>query len=137
MAHPERGLFTLIRFISIDIFLIFPDLLLNIKTLVRVHFLTKMRIFFPVLFLPSPQIPEWYCILNRFDGRVEFNLHSNNTKNIYSTIMVIICCIYSTIMVIICCNFSHIALFHMKTRVCLKYFVHDCIWKQFFASKSP
>ena len=125
MAHPERGLLTLIQFISIDIFLIFPDLLLNIKTLVRVHFLTKMRIFFPVLFLPSPQIPEWYCILNRFDGRVEFNLHSNNTKNIYSTIMVIICC-----------NFSHIALFHMKTRVCLKYFVHDCIWKQFFASKS-
>ena len=28
------------------------------------------------------------------------------------------------------------ALFPMKTRACLKYFVHDCIWKQFFASNS-
>ena len=24
----------------------------------------------------------------------------------------------------------------MKTVVCLKYFVHDCLWKQFFASNS-
>ena len=31
-------------------------------------------------------------------------------------------------------NFSRIALFHMKTRVCLKYFVNDCLWKQFLAS---
>ena len=34
-------------------------------------------------------------------------------------------------------NFSRSALFHMKTRVCLKYFLNDCFWKQFFASKSP
>ena len=26
-------------------------------------------------------------------------------------------------------------LFHIKTRVCLKYFVNDCLWKQFLASK--
>ena len=25
----------------------------------------------------------------------------------------------------------------MKTRVCLKYFVNDCLWKQFLASNSP
>ena len=25
----------------------------------------------------------------------------------------------------------------MKTRVSLKYFVHDCIWKHFFASNLP
>ena len=25
----------------------------------------------------------------------------------------------------------------MKTRVCLKYFVNDCVWKQIFASNSP
>ena len=25
----------------------------------------------------------------------------------------------------------------MKTRVCLKDFVNDCIWKQFFASDLP
>ena len=25
----------------------------------------------------------------------------------------------------------------MKTRVCLKYFVNDCLWKQFFATNSP
>ena len=30
-----------------------------------------------------------------------------------------------------------IALFHMKTRVCLIYFVDDYSWKQFFASNSP
>ena len=28
-------------------------------------------------------------------------------------------------------DFSHSALFRTKTRVCLKYFVHDCLWKQF------
>ena len=33
--------------------------------------------------------------------------------------------------------FSRIALFHMKTRVCLIYFVHNCLLKQFFASDSP
>ena len=26
-------------------------------------------------------------------------------------------------------NFSGSALFHMKNRVCLKYFVNDCLWK--------
>ena len=31
-------------------------------------------------------------------------------------------------------NFSHGVLFHMKTRVSLKYFVNDCLWKQMFAS---
>ena len=36
-------------------------------------------------------------------------------------------------------NFSHSALFHMKTRVCLRYFVNenDCLWKQFLASNLP
>ena len=29
-------------------------------------------------------------------------------------------------------NFSCSALFHMKTRVCFKYFVHDCIGKRTF-----
>ena len=29
-------------------------------------------------------------------------------------------------------NFSCGALFRMKPKVCLKYFVHDCIWKHFF-----
>ena len=31
-------------------------------------------------------------------------------------------------------NFSRGALFRMKTRVSLKYFVNDGLWKQFFAS---
>ena len=34
-------------------------------------------------------------------------------------------------------NFFHSALFHIKTRVCLKYFVNNCLWKQFLASNSP
>ena len=34
-------------------------------------------------------------------------------------------------------NFSRSALFHMKTRVCLKNLVHNCIWKVFFAFNSP
>ena len=34
-------------------------------------------------------------------------------------------------------NFSPKALFQMKTRVCLKYFVHDCLFQQSFASDSP
>ena len=34
-------------------------------------------------------------------------------------------------------NFSRNILFYMKNWVCLKYFVHDCIWKRFFASNSP
>ena len=25
----------------------------------------------------------------------------------------------------------------MKTRVCVTYFVHNCLWKQFFASNVP
>ena len=25
----------------------------------------------------------------------------------------------------------------METKVCLKYFVNDCLWKQFFASNAP
>ena len=33
-------------------------------------------------------------------------------------------------------NFSRSALFHMKTRVYLKYFVNDCLWKQFPAFNS-
>ena len=33
--------------------------------------------------------------------------------------------------------FSHSALFRMKTRVSVKYFVNDCLWKQFFASNLP
>ena len=28
------------------------------------------------------------------------------------------------------------SLFHMKTRVCLKYFVNHCLWKQFLDSNS-
>ena len=31
-------------------------------------------------------------------------------------------------------NISHSALFHMKTRVGLKYFVNDRVWKPFFDS---
>ena len=27
---------------------------------------------------------------------------------------------------------SHRVLFDMRTRVCLKYFPNDCLWKQFF-----
>ena len=34
-------------------------------------------------------------------------------------------------------NFSRSALFHMKTRVNLKYFVNDCVRKQFFAPTFP
>ena len=34
-------------------------------------------------------------------------------------------------------NFSRSALYHMKTRVGLKYFVHDCLQKQCFASNLP
>ena len=34
-------------------------------------------------------------------------------------------------------NFPRSALFRMKTRVSLKYFLNDCQWKQFFASNSP
>ena len=34
-------------------------------------------------------------------------------------------------------KFPRIALLHLKTRVCPIYFVHDCLWKQFFASNSP
>ena len=30
-----------------------------------------------------------------------------------------------------------ILLFNMKTKVCLKCFVNNCLWKQFFASKLP
>ena len=29
------------------------------------------------------------------------------------------------------------AQFHRKTRLCLKYFVHECLWKQFFANNFP
>ena len=31
----------------------------------------------------------------------------------------------------------HSALFHLKTRVCLKFFVNHCLWKQFLDSKLP
>ena len=31
-------------------------------------------------------------------------------------------------------NFHRNALFHMKTRFCLKYFLHDYLSKQYFAS---
>ena len=31
-------------------------------------------------------------------------------------------------------NFSRSALFQMKIRISLKYFVNDCIWKHFFAT---
>ena len=34
-------------------------------------------------------------------------------------------------------NFSRCALFHMKTRVSLRYFVSYCVSKHFFDSKSP
>ena len=34
-------------------------------------------------------------------------------------------------------NFSCSALFRMKIRASLKYFVHDCLWKQIFVSDSP
>ena len=34
-------------------------------------------------------------------------------------------------------NFSRSTLFHMKTRVGLKYFVNDCLWKPLFDSNSP
>ena len=34
-------------------------------------------------------------------------------------------------------NISCSALFHMKTKVFLKYFVRDCLWKTFLASKLP
>ena len=34
-------------------------------------------------------------------------------------------------------NFSGSALFHIKTRVCLKFFVNDCLCKQLFASSLP
>ena len=34
-------------------------------------------------------------------------------------------------------NFYRRTLSHIKTRACLKYFVNDCLWKQFFASNSP
>ena len=33
-------------------------------------------------------------------------------------------------------KFSRIALFRIKTRVNVKYFVNDCLWKQSFASDS-
>ena len=32
-------------------------------------------------------------------------------------------------------NFSRSVLFYMKTRVCLKYFVHHCLWKQVIVSE--
>ena len=34
-------------------------------------------------------------------------------------------------------NFSRSALFNMKTRVSLRYFVNDCLWKHFLSSNSP
>ena len=34
-------------------------------------------------------------------------------------------------------NFSHSVLFHMKTRVYLKHFIHGCLCKIIFASNSP
>ena len=34
-------------------------------------------------------------------------------------------------------NFSRIALFHMKTRVSLKHFVNDYLWKPFSNSTRP
>ena len=34
-------------------------------------------------------------------------------------------------------NFPRSARFHMKTRVCPKYFVNDCLWKDFLSSDSP
>ena len=34
-------------------------------------------------------------------------------------------------------KFSGSAKFYMKTRLSLKYFVNDCLWKHFFDSNSP
>ena len=34
-------------------------------------------------------------------------------------------------------NFSRSVLFHMKIRVWVKYFVNECLWKQFLSSDSP
>ena len=34
-------------------------------------------------------------------------------------------------------NFSRNEPFQVKTKVCLKYFVNDCLWKQALASNSP
>ena len=34
-------------------------------------------------------------------------------------------------------KFSCIGLFHLKTKICLIYFAHDCFWKQFFPSNLP
>ena len=34
-------------------------------------------------------------------------------------------------------NFSHTPLFHMKSRICQKYFVHYRLCKQYFASNLP
>ena len=34
-------------------------------------------------------------------------------------------------------NFPHTAVFHMKTKASLKYFVNDCLWKHVLASNSP
>ena len=34
-------------------------------------------------------------------------------------------------------NFSRSALFHMETRVSLKYFVNGCLWKHIITSNSP
>ena len=34
-------------------------------------------------------------------------------------------------------NFSRSALFHMETRVFLKYFVRGCLWKKALASNLP
>ena len=34
-------------------------------------------------------------------------------------------------------NFFCSILFHMKTRISLRYFVNDCLWKHFLASNSP
>ena len=34
-------------------------------------------------------------------------------------------------------NFPRRVLFHMKTRVYLKYFLNDCLWKHSFAAKLP
>ena len=33
-------------------------------------------------------------------------------------------------------EFSRSGICHMKTRACFKYFIHDCLWEQFFASNS-
>ena len=34
-------------------------------------------------------------------------------------------------------NLSRMALFHIKIRVCLKYFLNDCLWKHSLAANSP